>query len=202
VSRRVAGWISWSLAGVSVACAALGAFFLLMNGVGTGTQEFDYSAGGVLFAVSFSAVGGLISSRRPSNRMGWIFLAVGLSQGLDAFATQYAEYALLTTPEPLPGGAFMAWLATWSWAPGAGLVATLTLLLFPEGRPPSPGWRWVPPLVVAAIALMILPTAIVLWPMRDRRLPATTCPARSPVGRPYGCRGSGCSWSAFVWSRP
>ena len=191
MSGRVAAWISWSVAGVSVACAALGAFFLLVNGAGIRTQEFDYSAGGVLLALSFSAVGGLICSRRPSNPIGWIFLAVGFSQGLDAFGTQYAEYALVTDPGSLPGGAFMAWLATWTWAPGAGLVATLTLLLFPEGRPPSTGWHWVPPLVVAAIALMVLPTAIVLWPMRGPALAGNNLPGAVAGGLALWLQGIG-----------
>ena len=191
MSGRVAGWTSWSVAGVSVASAALGAVFLLMNGVGIGTQEFDYSAGGVLFAISFSAVGGLVSSLRPSNLIGWIFLAVGLSQGLDAFATQYAEYALVTDPGSLPGGAYMAWLATWTWAPGAGLVATLTLLLFPEGRLPSPGWRPFPPLVVSAIALMVLPTAVVLLPMRGPALAGNNLPGAIAGGLALWLQGIG-----------
>ncbi len=175
---RVAGWIAWSVSGVSVACAALGVFFLVLNGVGVRTQEFDYSASGAVLSVSFSTIGGLIASRRPENPIGWIFLAVGLSQGFDTFDTQYGRYALATNPGSLPGGPLMVWLASWTYVPGLGLAATLTLLLFPTGRLPSPRWRWVSWVVAAAIALMVVPTAVILWPLRGRALISDMVPAQ------------------------
>src|SRR3712207_7230991 len=51
-----------------------------------------------------SGVGAVIASHRPGNPIGWIFLAVGFSQGLVSFANTYAEYALITEPGSLPGG--------------------------------------------------------------------------------------------------
>jgi len=63
----------------------------MLNGVAVGSIEFDYSAAGVVLGISFSAVGAVISSRRPGNPIGWLFLIVGLSQGFDSFDTQYAR---------------------------------------------------------------------------------------------------------------
>jgi hypothetical protein len=152
--------VAWLVSGFAIACACLGVLLLVLNGVGIGTKEFDYTAGAAVLGVSFSAVGGLIASQRPGNPIGWLFLTVGFSQGLDAFDTQYGRYALMTNPGALPGGSLMVWMSSWTFVPGLSLAATLTLLLFPTGRLPSPRWRWVPWAVAAAIALMVLPQAV------------------------------------------
>jgi hypothetical protein len=170
MSHRAVPWLAWLISGFAITCACLGMLFLVLNGVGIGSKEFDYSAVGAVLGVSFSAVGGLVASRRPSNPIGWYFLVVGLSQGFDSFDTQYGRYALVTNPGSLPGGSLMVWMASWTFVPGLGLAATLTLLLFPTGTLPSPGWRWVPWTVAAAIALMVVPPAVVLWPMKGRAL--------------------------------
>jgi hypothetical protein len=162
--------VAWSVSGFAIACACAGLLLLLLNGVAVGSLEFDYSAAGVVLGISFSAVGGVISSRRPGNPIGWLFLIVGLSQGFDSFDTQYARYALVANPGSLPAGAIMGWMASWTYVPGLGLAATLTLLLFPTGRLPSSRWRWVPWAVVASIALMAVPPAVVLWPLRGPAL--------------------------------
>ena len=179
---RAASWLAWLASGFAIICACLGVLFLVLNGVGIGSKEFDYSAVGAVLGVAFSAVGGVIASQRPANPIGWLFLAVGLSQGFDSFDTQYGRYALVTNPGSLPGGPLMVWMASWTFVPGLGLAATLTLLLFPTGRLPSPRWRWVTWAVAAAIALMVVPPAVVLWPMKGRALVGGADPAQIAGG--------------------
>jgi hypothetical protein len=176
--RGAVVWLAWLVPAFAIACACAGLLLLLLNGVAVGSIEFDYSATGVVLGISFSVVGGVISSRRPGNPIGWLFLIVGLSQGFDSFDTQYARYALVTNPGSLPAGAMMAWMASWTYVPGLGLAATLTLLLFPTGRLPSPRWRWVPWAVVLSIALMAVPPAVTLWPLRGPALVNGADPGR------------------------
>jgi hypothetical protein len=171
-------WLAWLVSGFAIACACAGLLLLFLNGVAVGSMEFDYSAVGVVLGISFSAVGGVISARRPGNPIGWLFLIVGLSQSFDSFDTQYARYALVTNPGSLPAAAIMAWMASWTYVPGLGLAATLTLLLFPTGRLPSPRWRWVPWAVVVSIALMAVPPAVILWPLRGAALVGYADPGR------------------------
>jgi hypothetical protein len=171
-------WLAWLVSGFAIACACAGLLLLFLNGVAVGSMEFDYSAVGVVLGISFSAVGGVISARRPGNPIGWLFLIVGLSQGFDSFDTQYARYALVTNPGSLPAAAIMAWMASWTYVPGLGLAATLTLLLFPTGCLPSPRWRWVPWAVVVSIALMAVPPAVILWPLRGAALVGDADPGR------------------------
>ncbi len=89
---------------------------------------------------TFATLGALISSRRPGNVMGWIFLATGILGGVQIFCGQYANVALAPNSPALPGGALAAWFAM--LAQNSFPVSILFLvLLFPDGRLPSRRWR-------------------------------------------------------------
>jgi hypothetical protein len=53
-------------------------------------------------------VGFVVASRRPENRIGWLFLAAGAAQGLSGFSTPYALHALVAAPGSLPAGRVVA----------------------------------------------------------------------------------------------
>jgi hypothetical protein len=89
---------------------------------------------------TFATLGALISTRRPGNVMGWIFLATGILGGMQLFSGQYANVALAPNSPALPGGALAAWFAM--LAQNSFPVSILFLvLLFPDGRLPSRRWR-------------------------------------------------------------
>jgi hypothetical protein len=75
----------------------------------------------------------------------------------------------------------MAWLSTWLWAPGFGLFVTFSVLLFPDGRLPSPRWRLIAALAVVAILLLALPTAIAAWSVRGAGLIIGTIQPTEPA---------------------
>jgi len=69
------------------------------------------------------------------------------------------------SPSDLPPGAAVALSPViWSWIPAFFLVLTLGLLLFPDGRPPSPRWRWVGWLSLALIGIGIVVTMLRFQP--------------------------------------
>jgi hypothetical protein len=107
---------------------------------------------GLLVLAILSTMGSLIVARRPANRIGWSFVAAGLGLALQAFATQYAIYALLTDPGALPGAAWLAWIPLWLTIPAIYSAFAALLLLFPTGRLLSPRWRPVAWMVVGWIA--------------------------------------------------
>ena len=107
---------------------------------------------GLLLLAILATMGALIVARQPANRIGWSFVAAGLGLALQAFATQYAIYALLTNPGALPGAAWLAWIPIWLTIPAIYSAFAALLLLFPTGRLLSPRWRPVAWMVVGWIA--------------------------------------------------
>ena len=104
---------------------------------------------------------------------------MGYSIGIGSFAAEYGFYAVRTDPGSLPGGIPALWLED---AVTASLLigsVPLLLLLFPDGKAPSPGWRPVAWITVAAAGLLAVQSA--LYPRDlagDPRLPV------NPTGLP------------------
>ncbi|HEX2097567.1 MAG TPA: hypothetical protein VHF46_00730, partial [Rubrobacteraceae bacterium] len=166
VSLRLALSIALTFGSLSVALSVLSVLFADLNDYSI-RGFLDYLGSAVL-AISFSVLGVLVASRRPSNPLGWVYLAVGTSLGLVNFAWTYAEYTLVTYPDSaLPSGPLMSWLGAWTWFPGALLLTTFALLLFPDGRLPSRRWRPVAWLSALPLLIVVL-NAIWLWPHRGR----------------------------------
>ena len=115
----------------------------------------------VWISAPFAVVGLVVAWRKPGNPLGWIILATGVFLALSEDASYYAvaDYRLRH------GGLPLGWLALLTqpaWAPGIVLFG-LAVLLFPDGRPPSPRLRpmvWVyAVLAVGWIAAAVIITA-------------------------------------------
>ena len=120
----------------------------------------DYVFLGVVLA--FPLVGLLILRRQPRNRIGWLLAGVGVVWGLSVLADVYTAYGLVVAPGSLPGVGVVAGAASGSWAPGIGLMGTFLILLFPDGRLPSPRWR--PVAWTAACSIVIVTVTIAFLP--------------------------------------
>ena len=88
-----------------------------------------------------AAVGAVVAWRQPGNPMGWILLATMgcIAASNDGSFYSVADYRLHHGALPL---GWVAVLLQPAWAPTIVLLG-LAILLFPDGRPPSPRWRWV-----------------------------------------------------------
>jgi hypothetical protein len=124
-------------------------------------QSLAASGGSVPIWISapFAVVGLVVAWRKPGNPLGWIMLGVALFLVLSEDASFYAvaDYRLRH------GGLPLGWAALFAqpgWAPGIVLFG-LVVLLFPDGRPPSPRLRWMV-WVYAVAAIMWIAAAVII----------------------------------------
>jgi hypothetical protein len=154
MSARVATWLAWSSWSLSVALVPTGlAFGILALSAslppGRGPILPQIAVVDVLL-LAYGSVGVLIATRRPENRIGWIFCAVGLSLAVASTASGYADYGLYGKGGAWPAPELAAWLSVWLYISLLFVAPCLLFLLFPDGHPPSRRWRPVVWLVVVA----------------------------------------------------
>jgi peptidoglycan/LPS O-acetylase OafA/YrhL len=111
----------------------------------TGGEGWGQKLGTAPVLLAFALVGALVGAR-TGNRLGWLFLAVGLVGAVGLMTIAYAGRA--PTAE-LPGAAWVGWITPLVLAILQPMIF-LTPLLFPDGRPPSRRWRPVVWLAVIA----------------------------------------------------
>jgi hypothetical protein len=139
---RPAARLAWSLCGLALALL-VATLLVLLTGrppARSAGDAWQRQAADLLGLVGAPLLGGLIAARRPDNRYGWLWLAVGLGLAVVAFANAYVAVTLASGPDGLPGMAVAAWLG------GLGFTVAMSLfpflfLLFPTGRLPSRRWR-------------------------------------------------------------
>jgi hypothetical protein len=131
--------VGWGLLALGlVGHAAVGAFSVANHSF---VQDSGEDLALTLAFGSFLVVGCVLVARRPDNRIGWIFTAVGLLTTAAILVEEYVIYAYVTHPGPLPGRLVAAWVYNWIWLPIGMLTVVFPLLLFPTGRSLSPHWR-------------------------------------------------------------
>jgi hypothetical protein len=171
VSTRAASRLAWSLAALSMAMfLATVALFVLVrsahipSGSSSGRTVIDLLVSIPILA--FPIVGAMIASRRPRNAIGWICLADGLLWMLLGLFDYYSVYGL-AKPGSVPFPAAMAGLSLWLWVPTVGLLAIYLVLLFPDGRLQSRGWRVLAWLSGAVIVLASVSSGLTPGPIAE-----------------------------------
>jgi class 3 adenylate cyclase len=172
--------VAWSWTALVLAVAATTTVLVFLNRASI--HDIDQAnLIEIVLPIGFAFVGGLVASRLPTNPLGWVFLAISLANAIPGTTIQYTRYALVT----YPGTPFSAWIPwfgnlTDSIVYPAGL-ATLALLLIPNGRFVSPRWR-----LVALIGALVT-AALLLTTMLDPELLSSQGPVR--IANPTGVAG-------------
>jgi signal transduction histidine kinase len=157
-------------------CAAAGAIVLMAGAlalayvdrhlVPAGLTGWDFNdVFGDVVNLAVPVVGFVLATRRPANRIGWLFLVAGLALGLSRFSDQYGLRALVAAPGSWPAGRAFAWVSNWIWVIPFAMLA-FVFLLFPTGQLRSRRWRpaaWLVGGVFALIAVDLLVAAASIW---------------------------------------
>jgi hypothetical protein len=159
-TARAAARAVFGMAGAMLA-ASIAAISVLVARSDVVVRE---AAPDVLLAVAvflFPVAGFVIARRQPRNGVAWVFLGVGFAWTFSFVLDAYSEWAF-TFAGSLPGGAYAAAFSGGMWVLGIAPLGTFLLLLFPDGRLPTPRWRlwaW-----FCGAAMLWVYTAITLSP--------------------------------------
>jgi hypothetical protein len=171
IRPRAAVWLAWAAAALTVVFTGL---HLVLWTLAESVPGAVDTRGEVGISIPFAVMGALIVARRPGNRIGWLFVAIGFLGALRGALDAYALYALAAPPGTDLPGAVAAAQGSLSIGPiPLALVLLFVPLLYPTGRLPSPRWR-----PVAWLGALVL----LLAPIVDALLPGHVQASEVPVG--------------------
>jgi hypothetical protein len=145
---------AWSLTGSALVVLAAALVLLGLNASRLNAGRIGFYGLLSVGVLAYAGAGGLIARRVPGNAIGWLLGVAGLALTVAMLAEQYALYGLATAPGAVPAAKVAGSLSA------AAVVLTIIVLfvlvlLFPDGRLPSPRWRpvlWALAVVVAGVA--------------------------------------------------
>jgi signal transduction histidine kinase len=133
--------LAWALFGFAVLETVLGIVLTIVK-LAAGTISRADALGSLAFVpagVTFAMVGLIVALRRSANPAGWFMLVIGAFWGLLVL--------------PIAGDFDPQWFGSLVWVVPFGLMGIHLLLRLPDGRLPSPRWRWVSRAGTLAIVL-------------------------------------------------
>jgi DNA-binding NarL/FixJ family response regulator len=168
------------LRGLVPLLAVSGVVVLVAFGEGRGLWLSNLHNG--LLGLAFTFVGAYVLYQRPAHREGRLFLATGVVEAVMFFGRQIGHW-------PTSGAdRWWGWLGVWPLVIALTLM-TLSVICFPNGELPSPGWRWVVAAVVTIAAVCAALSAV--WPVEYGSVGVIT---RHPLNH------AAPAWASSLWS--
>ena len=192
-ARRVARG-AWFVA-IGLSAASIGLFVATLD-VRPAGSAVDFALQSLPFMLAASTLGALIVSRHPRNLVGWLLCYCALVLALTDALQHYTVFAYLGGHPDLPLARWAAWFQSFGIGAFFPIVLALLILVFPDGRLPSPRWR-----VFVAAALLLEAVGLTAMALQKGALPISCCEAKLPVSNPLGLIGAATtqqSWGGFL----
>ena len=176
---RTRSVLAWSLWLATFGCCATGlAVTLAVTRPLTIAVLAEGAAHALAYPLGYATIGLVLSLRRPTNPIGWLYAAAGLVWSLaipwDPWLVQ-----LVAEHRPLPLAAQVAAVfGEFNWAPATVLGVTLPALLVPGGRLRSRRWRPVAATSMVAAVLVVVGGGLAPAQLEDL-----------PIANPFGLAG-------------
>jgi signal transduction histidine kinase len=165
MSDRAVRWAAWAVGGLAAVLTVANVVLIVLARHELDTPEADllFNAVGAAAGLLYPAIGLLIAVR-ARNAIGWLLAGIGIGYALVDLGGLYAAVGLMTFPGSLPAAEVIGTVLGEVWIFAFASLAFL-LLLFPDGRPPSPRWRpvlWIGMAGIAAsyVGLLLKPRPI------------------------------------------
>ncbi|MEV6417959.1 histidine kinase [Kribbella sp. NPDC051718] len=143
-------WLALILGGFGVSEVLAGVVLALVVGWSFDTALDSFLVTNGLMGLTFATCGAVIAWHRPTNPIGWLFIADGIGHATTAVGAPLSQL-LHDNATPIEVQRVIATIISWSWPWSIALFLPLALLLFPNGHLLSPRWR--------SVALGIVVTA-------------------------------------------
>src|SRR5690349_19100497 len=138
---RTLGWVNLA---VCLAAFAIAVGLVAVDPKVSGPFAYDDLVDPYLAVVIllFPTVGAFITRQQPHNRIGWLLHATAWPWALTALVDAYSRITFHISPGSLPAGAAVELIGSELWWPGVVIPLVFLPLFFPDGKLPSPGWKW------------------------------------------------------------
>ena len=136
----------------------------------------------VMMIAGYSVTGAVLASRQPRNAIGWLLLTIGGLFLLTGLSDEGMQWLYRNGPTTNPLAPVVGLITSLFWLPMIA-IASLLFLLFPTGSVPGRGWRFLPWVIGAAIALFLVSSVLHPGPLEDTGLQGIE------ITNPFGVSG-------------
>ena len=125
-----------------------------------GTAVFADTLSFALALAAVAVIGAVVTLAVPGNRVGWLLLTAAVAMGVGEAFTEAGIHGVVTAPGSVPGAGYLAAIGPGLEATGLLIAVVGVPIVFPDGRLPSPRWRWLTRSAMVAVACLFLGNVI------------------------------------------
>ena len=131
---------AWTMALAALVALPASAILILLYSAGQDARAWEFLSGAVV-GCGAPILGLVILRKQPRNRIGWLWLVIGLAIAFTSLSQGLKYRANISATGTYPDGLFVMLLFSETAYIVRFICIMLMMLWFPDGRPPTPRWR-------------------------------------------------------------